>query len=195
MAFHPNKTSSFHYISSTRRWGRVKKRHIPHTYFEPQYSKTLIGRHAKEKKTTRLLLPLNHICLPRPKNTGDVPRSAQRENGEEGGGVEGEGGGQQEHECGEESHFQSATETAWVRCLWSSSGLYHCWRERWRQSLQSLQRPLRVAPSSFHLQTRRREERDDHFKRQFDLRSTQEHKLKELVRRPFWRENIRQWTL
>ena len=51
----------------------------------------------QRKKRIRLILPLNYICLQRPKNTGDVPRSArssaerererERERGEEGGRV------------------------------------------------------------------------------------------------------------
>ena len=31
----------------------------------------------QRKKRIRLILPLNYICLQRPKNTGDVPRSAR----------------------------------------------------------------------------------------------------------------------
>lgn len=90
-----------------------------------------------------------------------------------------------------------------LRCLLSSSGFYHCWgilagreregeerkkerkkeKERPRGYLR-LQRPLRVTPCSSFISRRDREkrERDSHFKRQFDLRSTQEHNLKEDLR-------------
>lgn len=84
----------------------------------------------QRKKTICLILPLNYICLERPKTTTDVPRSAQsgpeREAGG-GGGVPGDGwtsGGEKERQkdsrgireqTGEQSHFQLAREMTWAR--------------------------------------------------------------------------------
>lgn len=88
-----------------------------------------------------------------------------------------------------------------LRCLLSPSGFYHCWgilagRERGRERRRERKREREIPwlpPSAeatlcrpvllFHLKARQREERDSHFKRQFDLRSTQERNLKEDLRK------------
>lgn len=82
-----------------------------------------------------------------------------------------------------------------LHCLLSSSGFYHCWgiwQDRKSEEEKESETPW-LPPSAeaalcramlpFHLETRLREERDSHFKRQFDLRSTQENNLKEDLRK------------
>lgn len=98
----------------------------------------------QRKKRIHLILPLNYICLRRPKNTGDVPRSARssaekerererggRRQGRPVGGVNRQGRKRKEErqeedsrsisELGkrakmrrEQSHFQLARETTWA---------------------------------------------------------------------------------
>lgn len=101
---------------------------------------------------------------------------------------------------GEQSHFQLARETTWARGPQSSAAF--CpplvsitaggfWQgekggggERKTPWLPpSAEATLCHPVLLFHLKTRQREERDSHFKRQFDLRSTQEHNLKEDLRK------------
>lgn len=101
---------------------------------------------------------------------------------------------------GEQSHFQLARETTRARRLqgpafFSSSGFYHCWgtltgggtkRERRDPVATSVCRGHSVSPPlplSSQAETEGRETRDSHFKRQFDVRSTQERSLKEDLRR------------
>lgn len=94
----------------------------------------------------------------------------------------------------EQSHFQLTRETTRARGLqgsafFSSSGFYHCWgilagRERETPWLPPSAEATLCHPGFlFHLKPRQREERDSHFKRQFDLRNTQERNLKEDLRR------------
>lgn len=105
---------------------------------------------------------------------------------------------------GEQSHFQLARETTWAGGLQCSAafcpplvsitagGFWQGDREREGRKKEKkkerphgylrLQRPLCVTPCSSFISRLDREERDSHFKRQFDLRSTQEHNLKEDLR-------------
>lgn len=167
------------------------------------------------------MLPLNYICLQRPKNTGDVPRSAQssaerererggRREGRPVGGVDRRWRKRGKDERQEEDS-RSVSElgkrrakpfsisqrdcmgrrAAELRCLLSSSGFYHRWgilagREKERpHGYLRLQGPLRVTPCSSFISRPDREERESErlFKRQFDLRSTQERNLKEDLRK------------
>lgn len=169
------------------------------------------------------MLPLNYICLQRPKNTGDVPRSAwssaegeRKIGGEEERGLSRERGGRagekEEEEERQREDSGSISEqgkqakpfsisqrdymgrrAAVLRCLfWFLSLLEDFGRQRERRGERErphgylrLQRPLCVALRSSFISRldREKRERDSHFKRQFDLRSTQEHSLKEDLRK------------
>lgn len=136
-----------------------------------------------------LVLPLNYICLERPRTTGDVPRSAQSSAerrqerglspGTSGGESESRGRGQQEHKWAKTISQRAyvGQRAAVLHCLLSSSGFYHCWgvlaggesaRDRGKERIRKRQTPW-LPPSAeaascratllFHLETRRREER------------------------------------
>lgn len=152
---------------------------------------------------------LQYICLQRPKNTGDVPRSAQ--SSAQRGSSCGRGGMQgrkreKEERLEEESWSiselrkrakpfsislrdykgQRAAELRLFFLLWFLSLLGDFGRERERETPwlpPSAEATLCHPGFLFHLKPRQREERDSHFKRQFDLRNTQEHNLKEDLRR------------
>lgn len=81
---------------------------------------------------------------------------------------------------------QRAAELRLFFLLWFLSLLGDFGRERERETPwlpPSAEATLCHPGFLFHLKPRQREERDSHFKRQFDLRNTQEHNLKEDLRR------------
>lgn len=106
---------------------------------------------------------------------------------------------------GEQGHFQLARETTWAEepqfnaafcpplVSITAGGFWQGEREREGRKrdpmANSVCRGRSVTPcSSFISRLDYREERDSHFKRQFDLRSTQEHNLKEDLRMQLKRE-------